>query len=457
MFKYLAYSYHFFNDLHVYIILFFMLSEEVKLLCFVSHSSSNYCMRVDEMSELTEKLEVCKDWACQECMAREGTNKIERHQVPLAHSVNEIVYSIPEKSSGETSFSGPSFCNIDAVESSGQLDHNDPNYPNEKKNESQKGEQPKKAATAMIIHKLCTDPASDERSHLRDLVQAEPAFLSQGVVIPEADCTWLGKFRIHGSEVIARTWDGIQAHLSNCASSKVHEVVDRLLEIIILEELPRLRISPSQFKGSQNDFALKGNLDGVELLIFPSNILPEKSHYFYIHFFICFFLATCSCLAGWNNVFLLWGVFRGRKVNNSASTPVSNSLKLENGDAVKSLPFNLNAYPEDGDNMAIIGEIPDFDGTGGLGCSGDRVLLVGENSNSKGGGANAEPVVIDVNISLWPESETPENGSVGIEDNNVKVPSTSLSLAPPSTIIDPIDWKVAIDLIIFSLSLKCGI
>ena len=28
---------------------------------------------------------------------------------------------------------------------------------------------------------------------------------------------------------------------------------------------------------TENDSALKGNLNGVELLIFPSNILPEKS------------------------------------------------------------------------------------------------------------------------------------------------------------------------------------
>lgn len=27
----------------------------------------------------------------------------------------------------------------------------------------------------------------------------------------------------------------------------------------------------------KNDLALKGNLDGVELLIFSSNILPEKT------------------------------------------------------------------------------------------------------------------------------------------------------------------------------------
>lgn len=61
---------------------------------------------------------------------------------------------------------------------------------------------------------------------------------------------------------------------------------------------------------TKNDLALKGNFDGVELLIFPSNILLEKSQrkklfylfifwvqytqLFFIHFL--FFLITYSCL-----------------------------------------------------------------------------------------------------------------------------------------------------------------
>lgn len=81
-------------------------------------------------------------------------------------------------------------------------------------------------------------------------------------------------------------------------------------------------------------------------------------------------------------MFFLWGVFRGQKANNSASTP---SVKFSQG---------------------------------------DTVLAVGENSDSKGGVANAEHAVVDINnVSLWPKSETQENGSVGIEE----------SLVPPST------------------------
>ncbi|XP_029127639.1 uncharacterized protein LOC109801058 isoform X2 [Cajanus cajan] len=333
----------------------------------------------------------------------------------------------------------------------------------------------------MSIYKLRINPASDEGTCSRDSVQVETTFLSQDVV-PEADSSWLGKFQIHSSEGIVGTWDGIQAHLSNCSSSIVVKMASRLPKIIILEELPRLRLWPSQFMANrvtedniglffytrdddsyvcykqlvdqmiENDLALKGNVDGIELLIFPSNVLPERSQ-------------------RWNRMFFLWGVFRGRKVNISATTPVSNSLKLDNGDAAKGLPFDLNAYPQDGDDEEIVDKIPEFDLNAypqdgddmeivdekpeidGIGGSGERVLVVGENSNSKGGEVNAERAVIDINVPLCPESGTPENGSgsVGVEDNNnVEVPLTSLPHAPPSTILDPIDWKAVDDLIFFS-------
>ncbi|KAH1267298.1 hypothetical protein GmHk_01G002557 [Glycine max] len=275
-----------------------------------------------------------------------------------------------ERSNGETSFPGHRLL------VSNDNTHKDPNFPNgTKKNESQQGEQHRKAGTSTSMFELWTDPDFDgmayfqmERRKMR-ASKVEAAYLSR-VVVPKAD---QGKFQIHNIEGIARTWDAIQAHLSNRASAEVLEVANtnRLSEIIILEELPRLRTWPSQFMRSQvtedniahyiyyeqlvnymmnNDLALKGHLDGVELLIFPSNILPEN--------------------------------FQGQKANNSASTP---SVKFSQG---------------------------------------DTVLAVGENSDSKGGVANAEHAVVDINnVSLWPKSETQENGSVGIEE----------SLVPPST------------------------
>ncbi|KHN13038.1 hypothetical protein glysoja_027326 [Glycine soja] len=498
-------------------------------ICGVCFSSTSYCMDPDEQSKLEAKPELRKDWTCQECMPREGTNKLVQDEVEVAErkrkghlfesstdsesrkgsklksrssctgksgengaellsrrplvpvkkfklkSVNKILYSGPERSSGETSFPGhrilvsnhdthkdpnspnakkknesqhgeqptkagtsmslselwtnPDFDGNTYLRNlaSNHNTHKDPNFLNGKeKNESQQGEQPTKAATSMTMYELRTDPAFDEKTYLRNLVHVEAAYLSHRVV-PKADYKWLGKFQIHNSEGIARTWDGIQAHLSNCASVEVLEVANRLSEIIIiLEELPRLRTWPSQFMRSQvtendialyffahdsdsyiyyeqlvnymmnNDLALKGNLDGVELLIFPSNILPGYS----------------QC---WNGMFFLWGVFRGQKANNSASTPVSNSLKLKDGDAATILPSDLNVYPQDGDAVAIIDEIPESE------PSGDTVLLVGENSDGKGGVADAEhdAVIEDINVSLWPESETQENGSVGIEDSLV--------------------------------------
>lgn len=104
-------------------------------------------------------------------------------------------------STGETLFSGPIFCNLDAGQSSGQLNHRlqpsnnntheDPNCPNEKKkNESQQAEQPTEAATAKIIHELYAGLALDERSYFRDLTQVEVAMLSQGFVNPKIDYTW---------------------------------------------------------------------------------------------------------------------------------------------------------------------------------------------------------------------------------------------------------------------------
>ena len=56
-----------------------------------------------------------------------------------------------------------------------------------------------------------------------------------------------GKFQIHNNLGTARTFDGIQAHLSTRASSLVPQAMGTLREILILEELPRLRIWPSRF------------------------------------------------------------------------------------------------------------------------------------------------------------------------------------------------------------------
>ncbi|KAF6151320.1 hypothetical protein GIB67_040593 [Kingdonia uniflora] len=144
--------------------------------------------------------------------------------------------------------------------------------------------------------------------------------------VPQLDYIWQGGFEVHRNGGLMDFRDGIQAHLSTCASPKVLEVVNKLSPKLLLEEVPRLSTWPTQFENCatenniglyffakdvesftkyytsmldsmiKNDLALKGNFGGIELLIFPSNQLPEKS----------------QC---WNRLFFLWGVFRGKRTS----------------------------------------------------------------------------------------------------------------------------------------------
>ncbi|KAK4253459.1 hypothetical protein QN277_010128 [Acacia crassicarpa] len=151
------------------------------------------------------------------------------------------------------------------------------------------------------------------------------------MAVPDYECIWKGIFELHRSGKPPDLCPGIQAHLSTCASPKVLEVVNRLPSKISVSEVSRSSTWPSQFNQGgakennialyffaqdieshekhygalldhmmRNDLALKGIFHGVELLIFPSNQLPEKSQ-------------------RWNMLFFLWGVFRGRRINHSDS------------------------------------------------------------------------------------------------------------------------------------------
>nr|DAD18118.1 TPA_asm: hypothetical protein HUJ06_019581 [Nelumbo nucifera] len=166
-------------------------------------------------------------------------------------------------------------------------------------------------------------------SSITDLprVESSVAIPSRISAIPEHDYIWQGGFEVQRSGILADLCDGIQAYLSTCASPKIPEVVKKLPRKVLLEEVPRLSTWPRQFdenratednvalyffakdlesyeryykglldKMIKNDLALKGNFNGIELLIFPSNQLPEKSQ-------------------RWNMLFFLWGVFRGRRSN----------------------------------------------------------------------------------------------------------------------------------------------
>ncbi|XP_048127519.1 uncharacterized protein LOC115742732 isoform X2 [Rhodamnia argentea] len=146
-------------------------------------------------------------------------------------------------------------------------------------------------------------------------------------VIPEHECIWKGSFEVCRGSQQPDFCGGLQAHLSTLASPRVLEMVKKFSNKILLSEVPRMCTWPTQFydcgaqddnialyffaedpesyersykglleKMIKSDLALKGNFDGVELLIFPSNQLPEKSQ-------------------RWNTLFYLWGVFRGRSVS----------------------------------------------------------------------------------------------------------------------------------------------
>ncbi|MED6160280.1 hypothetical protein PIB30_050072 [Stylosanthes scabra] len=345
-----------------------------------------------------------------------------------------------EISSDENLLSGTVSFNLDVGQSCGQFNtrlqpsnhdtHEDSNTPNEKNNESQQAEQFTEGATAQIIHELCPGHALDERSCLKDF---GVTISSQVFVCPKIEPSWQGKFLLQRIEEISTICDGIQAHLSTSASPEVFDVVDRLPNMIVLDELPRLTTWPAQFTEGQptednialyffaedhrsyrtcykqlvdimieDDLALKANLDGVELLIFPSNILPEKSQ-------------------RWNDISFLWGIFKGRKENNSAST------QLGNKDGVETVTFNVNDNPENGDHMARVDEIPEPDRT-----SGDTGLLSGDSSNDNGINERVDHEVLDLTLSL----------SLGPKDDYDCGPTTALIHASPAA-ADSLDLQAA--------------
>ncbi|XP_059625095.1 protein PARALOG OF AIPP2-like isoform X2 [Cornus florida] len=137
---------------------------------------------------------------------------------------------------------------------------------------------------------------------------------------------------------------------------QVLEVVNKFPHKVLLNEVPRMSIWPIQFQErgvkedniglyffakdmesyeksykillesmAKCDLALKGNINDVELLIFPSNNLPDKSQ-------------------RWNTMFFLWGVFRAKRVNCSQRVPGSPNkffIPRDVPSAIMSLPDNI--------------------------------------------------------------------------------------------------------------------
>ncbi|GAB2273509.1 hypothetical protein Dimus_008301 [Dionaea muscipula] len=158
--------------------------------------------------------------------------------------------------------------------------------------------------------------------------------------VPEPDYIWKGVFKIEKGGKLPSYCDGIQTHLSASASPKVPEVVLKFPLEIHLLGVPRSDAWPVQFQKNgvsedyialfffaedhhsycrmykrllecmiANDMALVADLNGVELLIFPSNVLPQRSQ-------------------RWNNLPYLWGVFRGTKTKSPHYLPLPSDHKM---------------------------------------------------------------------------------------------------------------------------------
>ncbi|KAK8916421.1 hypothetical protein KSP39_PZI022703 [Platanthera zijinensis] len=157
-------------------------------------------------------------------------------------------------------------------------------------------------------------------------VQKHPIFAKplSGMAVPKLDCIWQGSFNVTGDGSPCKTFFGIQAHLSKCASHRVFQVATKAPANIQLEEVSHISSCPLQLlragaqeenialfffakdiesyeisyrkltdKMHKNDLALRGNVDGAELLIFTSNKLPVNAQ-------------------RWNKMHYLWGMFRGK-------------------------------------------------------------------------------------------------------------------------------------------------
>ncbi|XP_073306533.1 uncharacterized protein [Primulina huaijiensis] len=196
----------------------------------------------------------------------------------------------------------------------------------------------------------------DVKSSSRDVcsdVAVPRRFALKSFVIPEHEYIWQGSFEIYRNGKVFTLLDGIQAHTSTCASIKVIEFVNKFKSRIVLNEVPRLSTWPLQFQEHgvgednialfffakdldsyaksykvclenmmKNDLALKGSLDGVELLIFPSNQLPDNSH-------------------RWNMLFFIWGVFRAKKGSCLRNMPDT----LKQFSAPQNIPPSIMSVP----------------------------------------------------------------------------------------------------------------
>ncbi|XP_024015604.1 uncharacterized protein LOC18023479 isoform X2 [Eutrema salsugineum] len=152
-----------------------------------------------------------------------------------------------------------------------------------------------------VVHLTSVKPV------MRDLPVVAPSALPTTSAIPEHEYIWQGDMEVQKNRNLSAMYCGMQAYLSTLASPKVVELVNQFPVKVILNEVPRLSTWPAQFQDIgvkedhvalfffpkdnesyeknykplvdnmiQKDVALKGNLEGVELLIFASNQLPQN-------------------------------------------------------------------------------------------------------------------------------------------------------------------------------------
>ncbi|CAN8260603.1 unnamed protein product [Cochlearia groenlandica] len=213
-----------------------------------------------------------------------------------------------------------------------------PNLQTEKQTTAVNGKQ---VTPAVAADAVAASQSVESEVHLpsvnpvmRDLPVAATSVLSTTSAIPEPEYIWQGDMEVQKSRNLTAMHCAIQAYLSTIASPKVVEAVKQFPVKVNLNEVPRLSTWPAQFQDVgatednvalfffakdvesyaksykplvdnmiQNDLALKGTLEGVELLIFTSNQLPQNCQH-------------------WNTLLFLWGVFRGKK--EKCSIPLKN-------------------------------------------------------------------------------------------------------------------------------------
>ncbi|XP_020681859.1 uncharacterized protein LOC110099129 isoform X4 [Dendrobium catenatum] len=157
-------------------------------------------------------------------------------------------------------------------------------------------------------------------------LQGEASLLTKpGSAVPKLECIWQGSFNVIGTGNHSKMFFGIQAHLSTFASPRVYKLATKVPGNVQLEEVSHISSWPLQLlrtgpqdenialfffakdvesydrsyrklmdKMHRNDLALRGNIEGTELLIFTSNKLPMNSQ-------------------RWNKMHYLWGMFRGKR------------------------------------------------------------------------------------------------------------------------------------------------